>query len=151
MRARLQLAVGAVSLAGAAALAISGTSAAATGNTTGGWVTDQLGTHAPDVVDAPAADASNGECGTWSDYGGGFDTSLGGGWSYLAARSGPCRAAPSNGGWGTGSRFHVERETNGEFICRSRVQQIGSRVWFKTDKGYSWSGGTDDARWTAGC
>lgn len=140
-------------LAAAAILSIAGAGVAQAADPDGS-VTDNLGKHAPGAVDMPADPAIRTDanaCGNFGQYGGDFDTSLGGGWSFLAARSGPCRAASGNDGWGTGSRFHVSKEANGEFICRSRTQGIGSDVWFKTSKGWSWSGGTSDARWHAGC
>lgn len=91
-------------------------------------------------------------CGTFTRYGGGFNTNLGSGWTSLAARNGPCRAARSNGSWGTGSRFYVERETNqGEVICRGRLDGRASSVWYRTSKGWSWSGGTADPQWNRGC
>lgn len=146
-----------VSLAATTALTLVGTATAAQASDDE-MVTDRLGTHSSSAVDMPPDSSGTNQlyaassCGTWSEYGGGFNTSLGGGWELLAVRSGPCRAGEATGdGWGTGSRFHVSRETNGEFICRSRLQGIGTAVWFKTDRGFSWSGGTSDARWKSGC
>lgn len=146
-----------IGLAAATALTLVGTATAAHASSDG-VVTDSLGTHDSGAVDMPPDSSGTtrrsavSSCGTWSEYGGGFNTSLGGGWRELAVRSGPCRAAGANGdGWGTGSRFHVSRETDGEFICRSRLQGIGTAVWFKTDRGFSWSGGTSDPRWKHGC
>lgn len=135
-------------------LAGTATAAHASNDPNDAMVTDSLGTHASDEADMPPESSfarSQGSCGSWSEYGGGFHTSLGGRWTELAARSGPCRAGGANGSWGTGSRFYISRETNGEFICRSRAQGIGSNVWFKTDKGFSWSGGTNATRWQQGC
>lgn len=125
-------------------------------------ISDALGTYDPQFLfeaqqeplnSGPLRPASSrNACGGFTRYGGGFSTSLGSGWSYLAARKGPCRAADSNGGWGTGSRFYVEREAHGEFICRGRrTYGYGSDVWFRTSKGWSWSGGTSDARWNRSC
>lgn len=139
----------------ATALTLTGTATAAQpGPDDDEMVTDRLGTHKSSEVDSPDVNLRSGQasCGTFGEYGGGFNTSLGGGWQLLATRSAPCRASESSGdGWGTGSRFFVSREANGEFICRSRLQGVGTAVWFKTEKGFSWSGGTSDARWKHGC
>jgi hypothetical protein len=113
-------------------------------------ITDELGTHASSEVNMPSGVPRSGICGNSNEYGGGFQTNLGANWSDLAARSGLCRAGQANGSWGIGSLFYVSRETNGEFICRSRLDQMGTDVWFKTDKDYSWSGGTSDGRWQYG-
>lgn len=142
------------SLVVATALTLAGTATAAQASDDDEMVTDRLGTHKSSEVDSPDVNLRSGQasCGTFGEYGGGFNTSLGGGWELLAARSAPCRASESSGdGWGTGSRFLVSREADGEFICRSRRQQIGTAVWFKTEKGFSWSGGTSNARWKMGC
>jgi hypothetical protein len=117
-------------------------------------VTDQLGTHAPGVVDATLLahpSSADSACAPYQTYGGGFSTGLDGNWSYLAARSEPCRAASSTDGWGTGSTWEVTAETHGEFICASRAQRIGTDVWFDSSKGWSWSGGTSNVSWNSGC
>lgn len=147
---RITSAAGTVALAAALALG-GGATAFAAGS--GGAVTDALGTHSAAVVDMAAGEvfAADGPCGSPSGYGGGFTTSLGNGFTYLVARSGPCRAGTGDGGYDTGERITVDREVDGEFICRSRLENRGSRVWFQTERGYVWSGGTQQARWKSGC
>lgn len=121
-------------------------------------VSDELGTRDAGVME-PLATTSDGDvsaqhhyCAPHFAYGGGFTTSLGAGWSELAARNEPCRAAPWQGSWYTGQTFFVYRETNGEFICRGRVTYgYGSSIWYQTSKGWSWSGGTSNPQWNASC
>ena len=110
--------------------------------------TDALGTHTgPDLI-GETAQVSSADCAVGAQFGGGFNTNLGSGWTSLAARNGPCTAAGANGAWGEGALFHVSRETHGGFICRGKITyNYGTDVWFKTSKGWSWSGGTADARW----
>lgn len=100
---------------------------------------------AAQVVNAPAASA----CSAGAQYGGGFKTSLGSGWTSLARRTGPCTGSTSRASYGEGSVWTVRRETHGQFICRGRVTyNYGTDVWFKNYKNeWSWSGGTTDARW----
>lgn len=126
-------------------------------------VSDALGTREANVMGAPedveeaqptssAAYTAAAYCAPYFPYGGGFTTSLGGGWSSLAARSEPCRAAPSRGTWHTGQTFWVSRETRGEFICRGRYTYgYGSSIWYRTRKGWSWSGGTSNPQWNQRC
>jgi hypothetical protein len=109
--------------------------------------TDPLGTHEGPALVGTSQVASP-DCSIGAQFGGGFATNLGSGWTSLAARSGPCTAAVAGGAWGVGSRFDVSRETHGQFICRGRIQfGYGTDVWFKTSRGWAWSGGTADARW----
>lgn len=111
-----------------------------------GYVTDTLGTHEQGQADAPSGvsiDSCHG-----STFGGGFRTSLDNHWTSLAARSDACTGAKAKGSWGEGQMFYVSSETHGQFICRgSMTYGYGTDVWFKTSKGWSWSGGTQDARW----
>lgn len=97
------------------------------------------------VATASAADA----CTATSQFGGGFKTNLGSGWTSLARRSGPCTAANSTSSYGEGAVWTVTRETHGQFICRGKhTYNYGTDVWFKNWKNeWSWSGGTADARW----
>jgi hypothetical protein len=108
--------------------------------------TDPLGTHdGPPLVERSLR-ASN--CAPGPQFGGGFRTNLESHWTSLAARDEPCTGAGANGAWGVGDVFSVSRETHGQFICRgSRTFGYGTDVWFKTSKGWSWSGGTVEARW----
>ncbi|MCW2755530.1 MAG: hypothetical protein JWQ32_2941 [Marmoricola sp.] len=100
------------------------------------------------VFSGGAAEAA-GECGQFSTFGGGFNTSLGSGWTSLAVRSGPCTAATSVANpHGEGQRWYVTRETHGQFICRGRFQYgYGTDVWSKDSHGWSWAGGTTAPRW----
>ena len=111
-----------------------------------GATTDPLGTHdGPPLVERSLR-ASN--CPPGPQFGGGFRTNLDGHWTSLAARDEPCTGAAANGAWGVGDVFQVSRETHGQFICRGRrTYGYGTDVWFKTSNGWSWSGGTVDARW----
>ena len=140
-------------------------SAAATANTTSltsnsadlvtPTVTDRLGTHTGEILrplgkkDDPVATRS-GICDP-SVYGGGFGTGIGSNWSSLAIRSRPCTGSSGVGTYGTTSSIWVERETQGEFICRGRTYGYGSSIWFRTNRGYIWSGGTDHPRWNRSC
>jgi hypothetical protein len=115
-------------------------------------VTDALGTHDSSIrLSGDRAFRRRSACGPSGRFGGGFHTSLGAGWTFLAARRGPCRAARARGGHSTGSRWKVRRETHGEEICRGRLDGRASDVWFRARKGWSWSGGTADARWNESC
>jgi hypothetical protein len=88
------------------------------------------------------------DCVGSGSFGGGFQTSLLAGWTQLVARSGPCTGAGSTGSWAVGEIIPVDRETYGQFICRGKLTYgYGSDVWFSTPRGWSWSGGTADARW----
>jgi hypothetical protein len=109
--------------------------------------TDPLGTHdGPPLVSEHTAQSGN--CPPGPQFGGGFRTNLLSGWTSLAARDEPCTGAGANGAWGVGDVFQVSSETHGQFICRGRrTYGYGTDVWFKTSKGWSWSGGTVDARW----
>lgn len=119
-------------------------------------ITDEYGTHEGQLyvgtsfgqaIVSPAA-GNNRPCGNYAVYGGGFDVNLGGGWTWLAARRGPCRAAVATGGHGIGGRFHVYREVIAELVCHSsQLAHYGSSVWYKTDQGWSWSGGTSQPQW----
>lgn len=101
----------------------------------------------PLAVAGPAHAA--GACGQFSTFGGGFNTSLGSGWTSLAVRSGPCTAASSVANpHGEGQRWYVSRETHGQFICRGRLQYgYGTDVWSRDAHGWSWAGGTTNPRW----
>lgn len=90
-----------------------------------GWVTDELGTHEIGLASpGEKTDTTTGGV-IISDllcqvpgYGGGFNTSLGAGWSSLTRREGACRAAPAHGAHTTGEFWYVAREGDGELICR---------------------------------
>ena len=90
-------------------------------------------------------------CGPFGRYGGGFYTNLGAGWTFLAARTGPCRAARARGGYGPGRRWKVKRQTHGEEICYGRSVGKASDVWYLSRKGWSWSGGTANPDWNESC
>lgn len=113
--------------------------------------TDLLGTHTGPALTSTAITprGSNPQCGSWSEFGGGFNTGLGSGWTSLSVRTGPCTAAPTAGdSHGEGSVWKVNRETHGLFICRGKMSyNYGTDVWFKDSKGWSWSGGTSTDRW----
>jgi len=134
-----------------AAVAVPGSALARSGKS----VTDALGTRAASVMEAHPSSGSltaSAYCAPYFADGGGFSTSLGGGWSSLAARSEPCRAAPSQGTWYNGQTFWVYRKTKGEFICRGRYTYgYASNVWCKTSKGWSWPGGTSNPVWNGSC
>jgi hypothetical protein len=79
-------------------------------------------------------------------------TTLDSSWSYLAARQAPCRNQTDNGGWRSGDVFEAHATGRGEYICRGQLTYgVGSDIWYKTDRGWSWSGGTINAVWYAGC
>jgi hypothetical protein len=118
-------------------------------------VTDRLGTHAGEPLtplgkkgDPTASRAGICDAGL---YGGGFNTRLGSSWTSLTIRSRPCTGSSSNGSYGTSSAIYVSRETAGEFICRGRTYGYGSSIWFRTSRGYIWSGGTANPRWNRSC
>lgn len=123
----------------------------------GPLATDQLGTHTGPSLTSPKVHAK-GEptarrlagCGG-TLYGGGFTTQLASTWTLLAARSAACTSATQTGSYGSGIRFTVSRETNGQGICRGRTYGYGSSIWFKTARGYVWSGGTTNPRWNISC
>jgi len=98
---------------------------------------------------AAASGGSSPECGAWSNYGGGFYTNVGSGWTSLAIRQGPCRAANAVGTFGIGYRWYVDKQTNGEFICRGSWQYgYGTDVWYRNGTSrWSWAGGTADPAW----
>lgn len=120
-------------------------------------VTDRLGIHTGSALTAPKAPAKReptarrlAGCGG-SLYGGGFSTQLASTWTLLAARSAACTSASQTGSYGSGIRFNVSRETNGQAICRGQTYGYGSSIWFKTARGYVWSGGTTNPRWNTRC
>lgn len=112
-------------------------------------ITDALGTHLSGLADAGELTALA-SCPAHA-YGGGFDTSMGAGWTQLAVRTGPCRAANAVGDHYTGDLWHVRRESTGEFICYGRSYGYGSTIWYQDSKGWSWSGGTSDPQWNKNC
>lgn len=119
------------------------------------FVTDRLGTHAGEALTPldKKGDASAtrlGECDA-SLYGSAFTTRLGSAWTSLTIRTKPCTGSSSNGSYSSSSSISVSRETAGEFICRGRTYGYGSSIWFKTSKGYIWSGGTANPRWNRSC
>lgn len=127
---------------------------------TGPYVTDLVGTHTGDPL-TPLPEKGKkakreqraqrlASCGG-SQYGGGFNSRLGGGWTSLAIRTQACTGSSSVGSYGTSSTFYVSRETSGEFLCRGRSYGYGSSIWFKTSRGWVWSGGTANPRWNRSC
>jgi hypothetical protein len=144
------VAVGVGAVSGPTASASPGTTAPArhTGN-----VTNALGTHHSGLTTGNvSASASSAAC-PHSSYGGGFYTSLAGGWSSLSERSAPCRAAGPTGTHYRGQRWYVYNESEGEFICRGRAYDYGSSIWYNSGRPrvdpwqWSWSGGTADPQW----
>ena len=118
-------------------------------------VTDRLGTHVGDALTPLPTKGDEtasrlGICDA-SLYGNGLTTRLGSTWTALAIRSKPCTSASSSGAYGTSGTISVSKETAGEFICRGRTYGYGSSIWFKTSKGYIWSGGTANPRWNKSC
>jgi hypothetical protein len=86
-----------------------------------------------------------------STYGTSFTTTLGSGWSTLNARSAPCTSASANSTW-TGGTFRVTAYTpGGTSICRGGSYGYGSSYWYRTSKGWVWSGGTSDPIWNTNC
>lgn len=119
-------------------------------------VTDRLGTHTGELLTLPefrssAADpvaSKTGECDvSLRTYKEPVATRLGPAWTGLAIRTKPCTSAPSVGLYGTLGSFQVTGWTPGEFICRGRTYMYGSLVWYKTSRGYVWSGGTNKPVW----
>ena len=118
-------------------------------------VTDALGTHRAGLADGgavarPAAAATAAACPA-HPFGGGFDTSMGAGWTSLTGRDAPCRVANAKGQHNVGEVWRVLRESPGEFICRGRSFGYGSTTWSLSDVGWSWSGGTANPVWNKGC
>lgn len=118
-------------------------------------VTDRLGTHSGERLTPPVnlSDPTASRLGACDAalYGSGFITRLGSTWTALAIRKQPCTDGSQVGVYGTLGTITVQRETKGEFICRGRTYGYGSSVWFKTSKGYIWSGGTAHPRWNQYC
>lgn len=84
-------------------------------------------------------------------YGTSFTTSLGSGWSSLTARARPCTSGSYQGAW-TGGTFKVTSYTSGgQNICRGGSSSAGSSYWYKTSKGWVWSGGTSSPIWNTNC
>ncbi|MBO9533100.1 MAG: hypothetical protein J7513_09030 [Solirubrobacteraceae bacterium] len=86
-----------------------------------------------------------------STYGTSFTTTLGSGWSSLAARSQTCTSGSLLSYW-TGGSFKVTSYTaGGQNICRGGSYSYGSSWWYKTSKGWVWSGGTSNPVWNTNC
>ena len=117
-------------------------------------ITDKVGTHAGGPItplhkDGDPSAKRLGICDA-SLYGGAFTTRLGSGWYSVAARSKPCTASSGSSSWGGGG-IPVSKETTGETLCRGRSTGDASSIWFKTSRGYIWSGATANPRWNRRC
>lgn len=134
--------------AGSTATASFGTSSGASAVTTGSLIGTGPATKKLTVLQAPTAQRLSCSPTTYTTS---FTTSLGSGWSSLAARSQPCTGSSANGTWGSGSFKVTAYTSNGEFICRGGSYGYGSSYWYKTSKGWSWSGGTSDPIWNRNC
>lgn len=73
---------------------------------------------------------------------------LGPGWTSLVARSTPCTSSTATGNWAYPSTFLIYGWTReGTFICRGGTYGYGSSTWYKTSRGWVWSGGTSKPIW----
>lgn len=96
-------------------------------------------------------------CWSWSSQSTSFTTYLGSSWTLLNARSGPSQTCPVTGTWGSGQAMKVTSKTSeGSKIAYSpsRCQNFTSAVssvWYKTSKGWVWSGGTTKPVWNTWC
>lgn len=84
-------------------------------------------------------------------YGTSFSTRLGSTWTSLTARSAPCSSGASQGAWNGGSFKVTAYAASGQFICRGTTYGYGSSYWYRTSKGWVWSGGTSDPIWNSNC
>lgn len=121
-------------------------------------VTDRLGTHTGELLTPPPSRSTSsdpsasrlGDCDiSLVSLGKTLTLKLGPAWTGLAIRTKPCTSAPSVGLYGTLTSFTSSSWTRGEFICRGRTYGYGSSAWYKTSRGYVWSGGTNTPRWDA--
>ncbi len=81
-------------------------------------------------------------------YTAGYYMTLGPGWSTLVARSGPCTSQTQTGYWSMNQTFLATGVTGeGTFICRGGSYGYGSSAWYKTNRGWVWSGGTSRPIW----
>ena len=87
-----------------------------------------------------------------STYSTSFTTRLASGWTSLNARSSPCTSASVTGTWTSGVTFSVNRYTSGGTnICRGSSYGYGSSYWYRTSRGWVWSGATTSPIWNTGC
>lgn len=119
-------------------------------------VTDRLGTHTGELLTLPPLRSTEsdpvaskaGECdASLVSLGKTITLRLGPAWTGLAIRTKPCTSGTYVGIYGTLGSFTSSSWTRGEFICRGRTYGYGSSAWYKTSKGYVWSGGTNTPRW----
>lgn len=81
-----------------------------------------------------------------------FNTNVSQNFSTLDARSAPCQGNSTvTGVYHQGDPMSVLQEDDGaQFICRGRSYGYGTSVWYDTNRGWSWAGGTDDPQWNYG-
>lgn len=129
--------------AGSAASAHFGTAKA---NTTGSLVGTGRSASKISILEGPVAERFGCSSPTW--YTANYYLTLGSGWSTLVARSTPCTSSTQTGTWAMGNTFLASGwTTEGTFICRGGTYGYGSSTWYKTSRGWVWSGGTNQPVW----
>lgn len=98
-----------------------------------------------DVLQGPIAQRFACSPSWWSSTG---STRLAAGWSTVNARSQPCTSASVNSTWGFNTTIPVQGYTNnGSFICRGTSYGYGTAYWYKTSRGWIWTGATAHPIW----
>jgi hypothetical protein len=99
-----------------------------------------------DALQLPTAQRSAACSPSWWASSG--STRLGGGWTTLNARAQPCTSATVNDTWLSGTTFSIYGYTDsGTFICRGTSYAYGTAYWYKTSRGWVWSGATANPIW----
>ncbi len=99
------------------------------------------------ILEGPVAERF-GTCSQPTWYSANYYLTLGSGWTTLVARQGPCTSMAQTGTWNMGNSFLAQGWTrDGTFICRGGTYGYGSAVWYKTSRGWVWSGGTSQPVW----
>jgi hypothetical protein len=98
-----------------------------------------------DVLQGPIAQRFACSPSWWGTTG---STRLAAGWSTVNARSQPCTSASVNSTWGFNTTIPVQGYTNnGSFICRGTSYGYGTAYWYKTSRGWIWTGATANPIW----